>query len=267
VVADLADPHSPPFESGTLLLASLAAEDAKLGGINLVHELVHSALWSPRLWVYEGLAHFAEATYREEQGGRQAALDLLGIHRATFVEAEKDVSASAGKNAGQPLTTTFDEIYFRSKSAYVWWMLRDLVGDEALKSAIGKYRAGDDKDPKYVEQLVSSAAKRELGWFFDDWVYHDRGLPDILVHSAHPWKTDKATMITVTLENRGTAGAEVPFTVRCEGGDVTKRLQVRAKSTATTRVELPGTPTEILVNDGSVPESELSNNVYKISER
>jgi hypothetical protein len=265
VIADLADPHAAPFESGTLLLASMAAEDSKLAGINLVHELVHSAVWSPQPWVYEGLAHFAEATYREEQGGRQAALDLLGIHRATFLEAEKDVAASAGNNAGQPLATTFDEVYFRSKAAYVWWMLRDMIGDDALKSAVGKYRAADDKDPKYIEQLVGSSSKRDLGWFFDDWVYHDRGLPDFRVQSVHPWKTEKAVqMITVTLENLGTAGAEVPFTIRCEGGDVTRRLEVRSKSTATTRVELPGAPIEIVINDGSVPESDLTNNEFKI---
>jgi hypothetical protein len=264
-IADFADPHSAPFESGTLLLASMAAEDTKLAGINLVHELVHSAVWSPRPWVYEGLAHFAEAMYREEQGGREAALDLLGIHRATFLEAEKDVTAGPEKNVGQPLATTFDEVYFRSKAAYVWWMLRDMVGDEALKSAIGKYRPADDKDPKYVEQIVGSSGKRDLGWFFDDWVYHDRGLPDFRVQSVHPWKTEKAVqMITVTLENLGTAGAEVPFTIRCEGGDVTQRLEVRAKSTATTRVELPGTPIEIVVNDGSVPESDVTNNTFKV---
>ena len=264
-VADFADPHAAPFESGRLLIASMAAEDTKLAGINLVHELVHSALWSPRPWVYEGLAHFAEAMYREEQGGRQAALDLLGIHRATFLDEEKDVAAAPAKNAGEPLTTTFDEVYFRSKSAYVWWMLRDMVGDKALKAAIGKYQAADDKDPKYVEQLVEATAKRDLGWFFDDWVYHDRGLPDIKVQSAHPWKTEKTMMITVTLENQGAAGAEVPFTVRCDGGDVVRRLEVRAKSTATTRVELPGTPLEIVVNDGSVPESDVTNNVFKIA--
>ena len=62
-IADFADPHSAPFESGTLLLASMATEDTKLAGTNLVHELVHSAVWSPRPWVFEGLAHFAEAMY------------------------------------------------------------------------------------------------------------------------------------------------------------------------------------------------------------
>ncbi len=284
-IADLADPNSAPFESGTLLMASMAAEDSKLAGINLVHELVHSAMPSSRPWVYEGLAHFAEAMYRQEQGGRQAALDFLGLHRAAFLDSENEVSAALQKNAeqknvgqkivgeksaGQPLAGTFDETYYRSKAAYVWWMLRDMVGDDALKQAIRKYRAEDDNDndkaPKYVEQLIESAAKRDLGWFFDDWVYQDRGLPDFHVQSVHPWKTEKGVQfITVTLENLGNAGAEVPFTILFEGGEITKRIEVRAKGTATTRVELPGTAREIVVNDGSVPESDLTNNLFKIS--
>ena len=267
-IADFADPHSAPFESGTLLMASMAAEDSKLAGINLVHELVHSALPSSRPWVYEGLAHFAEAMYRQEQGGRQAALDFLGLHRAAFLDSEKEAAASPQKNAGQPLAGTFDETYYRSKAAYVWWMLSDMAGDDALKQAIRKYRAEDDKDPKYVEQLIESAAKRDLGWFFDDWVYQDRGLPDFHVQSVHPWKTDKGVQfITVTLENLGNAGAEVPFTIIFEGGEITKRIEVRAKGTATTRVELPGTASEIRVNDGSVPESDLTNNGFQIGAR
>jgi hypothetical protein len=265
-IADMADPHAAPYESGTLLLTSMAAEDADLAAINLVHELVHSALASPRPWVHEGLAHFAEAAFREKQKGRQGALVLLGIHRAAFLEPEKEVARSPQKNPGQPLATTFDETYYRSKAAYVWWMLRDLVGEAALKQAIGKYRAEDDRSPQYVEQLVEAATKRDLGWFFDDWVYHDRGLPDLHVQAVHPWKNEKGLQIvTVTLENLGSAGAEVPFTVRFTDGEVTRRMEVRAKSTATTRVEVPGVPTEVVVNDGSVPESDLTNNVFKIS--
>jgi aminopeptidase N len=166
------------------------------------------------------------------------------------------------------LATTFDESYYRSKAAYVWWMLRDMVGDEALKQAIHNYRAEDDndKDPKYVEHLIESAGKRDLGWFFDDWVYEDRGLPDVHVQSVHPWKTEKgAQLVTVTLENIGNAGAEVPFTIVFEGGEITKRIEVRAKGNATTRVELPGMASEIVINDGSVPESDLTNNSFKVS--
>jgi hypothetical protein len=266
-IADFADPHSAPFESGTMLMASMAAEDSKLAGINLVHELVHSSLTSSRPWVYEGLAHFAEAMYRQEQGGRQAALDFLGLHRAAFLDSEKELAESP-ESIGQPLVTTFSETYYRSKAAYVWWMLRDMIGDDALKSAIRKYRPqdDDDKDPKYVEQLIASASKRDLSWFFDDWVYHDRGLPDFRVQSAHPWTTDKGVQfVTVTLENLGNAGAEIPFTVSSARGDVTNRIEVRAKSTATTRVQLLAAPTQIEINDGSVPESDLTNNVFRIS--
>jgi hypothetical protein len=267
-IADLADPHAAPFESGSLLLASMAGPDKKLAELNLVHILVHSARPSPRPWIHEGLAHFAEALYRaDDQDGRQAALDFLGIHRATFLDAEKDVASAPQKNTGQPLATTYDESYYRSKAAYVWWMLRDMIGDNTFKQAIHKYRAQDDKDPKYVEQLVAAVTKRDLGWFFDDWVYHDRGLPDFRVLAAHPWKAEGGKeIVTVTIENLGNAGAEVPFTVRFVDGEIRQRIEVRAKSTATTRVELAGTPTEVIVNDGSVPESNLENNTFKISE-
>jgi aminopeptidase N len=165
-------------------MASMAAEDSKLAGINLVHELVHSALPSSRPWVYEGLAHFAEAMYREQQGGRQAALDFLGSAPGGVSGFGKRSGGRSSwrkndpqKNVGQPLATTFDETYYRSKAAYVWWMLRDMVGDDALKQAIAKYRAEDDKDPNMWSGLIEAAAKRDLGWFFDDWVYQDRGLP------------------------------------------------------------------------------------------
>jgi hypothetical protein len=271
-IADFADPKSAPFESGNLLMVSMAAEDSKLAGINLVHELVHSAIPSARPWVYEGLAHFAEALYRQQQVGRQAALDFLGLHRAAFLDSEKEVGAalqksSGQKTIGQPLATTFDETYYRSKAAYVWWMLRDMIGDTALRQALSKYRAEDDdnKDPKYVEKLIETSANRDLAWFFDDWVYHDRGLPDLKVQSVHPWVTEKGiSFITVTLENLGNAGAEVPFTLHFEGGEIMKRLEVRAKSTATMRVELPAAASEIVLNDGSVPESDLTNNVVSI---
>ena len=56
----------------------------------------------------------------------------------------------------------------------------------------------------------------------------------------------------------------MPVTLRMESGDVTKRLEVHAKSKATVRIEAATTPLEVVVNDGSVPESDVSNNVFKI---
>jgi hypothetical protein len=73
-----------------------------------------------------------------------------------------------------------------------------------------------------------------------------------------------AFMLTVTVNNMGTAGAEVPIMIKFAGGEVTKRLEIRAKDKATIRVETPGPAQEVRVNDGSVPERNLTNNTFKV---
>jgi hypothetical protein len=71
-------------------------------------------------------------------------------------------------------------------------------------------------------------------------------------------------MLTITLDNIGTAGAEVPLIVKFTGGEIMRRLEVHAKNKAVIRVETPAAPQEIVVNDGSVPESNRTNNVFKV---
>ena len=116
-----------------------------------------------------------------------------------------------------------------------------------------------------MPRLIAAQTQRDLEWFFDDWVYRDRGLPDFRVASAFPRQIlTEGYMITITVENLGGAGAEVPVTVRFKGGEVTKRLEVRAKGKGVIRVEVPRLAEEVVVNDGSVPESDMSNNTFKI---
>jgi hypothetical protein len=269
-VVELFDPGASPFESGAMLLTPLGDTDPKLLQIALVHELTHAAFPSNRPWIYEGLAHFAQAAYRERQGNRQSALDFLGLHRSAVVAAEKVVAERPKDASAQEeslIATSVDEFY-RSKAAYVWWMLRDMLGEDTLKKVVASYRADEDTDPAYVQRLVEAQSKRDLQWFFDDWVYHDRGLPDFRVESAFPRKASQDNyLVTVTAENLGAAGAQVPVTVRFEGGELTQRVEVRAKAKGVVRVATPKPPTEIVVNDGSVPESDMSNNVYKIESR
>ena len=64
------------------------------------------------------------------------------------------------------------------------------------------------------------------------------------------------------MDDLGAAGAEVPVLVNFDGGSVTKRLEVRAKSKATIRIEIPAAAKEVIVNDGSVPESDAANNTF-----
>jgi hypothetical protein len=116
-----------------------------------------------------------------------------------------------------------------------------------------------------MPHVIQAQTQKDLEWFFDDWVYRNRGLPDFKVVSAFTRKTlPEGYMLTITVANLGGAGAEVPLTVKFAGGEVTKRLVVRGKSNSVIRIEVPKTPDEIVVNDGSVPESDTTNNVFKI---
>ena len=155
---------------------------------------------------------------------------------------------------------------YRIKAMYVWWMLRDMVGDAALQRALKKYRAAEDKDTAYMPDLIHQEAKRNLEWFFDGWLYRDRGLPDFRVDAVFPRATLNTTyVVTVTVANDGDAAAEVLVIVHAEGGQHQKKLLVKGKSKAVERIEVPTTPTEAVVNDGSVPESNRNNNSMAIT--
>ncbi len=265
-VIDLPNPDAAPFESGAMLMTPLTNRDSKLAGLAAAHQLTHASFLSFRPWIEEGLAHFAQALYLEHEKNRQAALDYMGVHRSAFTHLEKPATEPRSDDAAaHSLINTTDEELYRSKAMCVWWMLRDMVGDAALKKAIAAYRPEDDKETAYVQRLIAAQTQRDLEWFFDDWVYRDRGLPDFKVESAFPRKTLTNTFIvSVTVDNLGNAGAEVPVIVKTAGADVVRRLEVRAKSKATLRIETPSAPVEVVVNDGSVPESDMTNNVFKV---
>ncbi len=266
--ADLLDPSAAPFESGALSLTPLADSNSLRAGLAAAHQLTHAAFLSFRPWIEEGLAHFAQALYLEREKGRQAALDYMGLHRSALTEIEASTTTPRSEDeANRSLVNTTNEELYRSKAMCVWWMLRDMVGESALKKAIAAYRPEQDKEPSYMPRLIEAQTQRDLEWFFDDWVYRDRGLPDFKIESAFSRKTmNDSYMLTITLDNLGTAGAEVPILVKFAGGEIRKRLEAHAKNRAVIRVEVPAAPQEIVVNDGSVPESKMTNNTFKIEQ-
>jgi hypothetical protein len=264
--ADLPDLKAAPFESGALLLTPLSGEGSKLAGLAAAHQLTHASFLSFRPWIEEGLAHFAQALYLEREKGRPAALEYMGLHRFALGEIEAPTTVPRPEDeANRSLVNTTSGELYRSKAMYVWWMLRDMVGEAALKKAIAAYRPEQDQEPSYMQRLIAAQTQRDLEWFFDDWVYRDRGLPDFKVESAFSRKTlTDAFMLTITVDNLGTAGAEVPVIINFTGGQMMRRLEVHAKSKAVIRVEVPAAEQEIVVNDGSVPESDMTNNTFKI---
>jgi hypothetical protein len=267
LIADLPNPDATSFGSGSLLLTPLAGPGAQRSGLAVAYQLTHVAFWSVRPWIDEGLAHFAQALYLEHEKGRPAALDYMVAHRSGLVQIESTAAGSQPTDSSsRSLVNTANEELCGSKALSVWWMLRDMIGDAALKKAIALYRPDQDHDASYMPRLIQAQTQVDLAWFFDDWMYHDRGLPDFKVESAFSKKTTNGTfMVTVTADNLGSAGAEVPVIVKFSSGEISKRLEVPAKNRATIRVETPAAPQEIVLNDGSVPESDMTNNNFTLA--
>jgi hypothetical protein len=257
-----------PFDSGAMFFTPLNS-DRQGAEVAMAHPLVHARLDSPRLWIEEGLAHFAQALVREHQDGRKAALDYLQQFRPAVAEAERQArpasSASGAESGGEPLIRSTDEVYYRGKAMFVWWMLRDMAGDAALQHVLGQYRAADDKEPGYLQRLLETQTKRSFAWFFDDWVYRDRGLPEFHIVSASPRELLTGQIgVTVTVENTGGAGAEVPVFIPVQNGEALQRLRVPARAQTAIRITVPALPREAVVNDGSVPEGSESNSHFEI---
>ena len=277
-VIELADPNANPYQSGSILFTPLRQSQTATLQLLLLPTQVAARFHSPHLWLQEGMERLLQCVLVDTRSGRKAALDFLDEYREPLVKAEEAAhpkSDSSSKiiepanSADNTLLNTNDEILLRGKGSFVLWMLHDMVGDTAMQSALGKYHSGADKDPSYFQRLIQTASKRDLEWYFDDWVYRDRGLPDFHVNSAYtrPLLTEataKSFLVTVTIENHGGAGAEVPVLIQSTSGEKIVRVLVKAGQKESGRMEVPVAPDKVKVNDGSVPEANVDNNVYDV---
>jgi hypothetical protein len=179
--------------------------------------------------------------------------------------------ASPGIGAGQPLALAISPIYYRTKATYAFWMLRDVAGDAALSAALRAYDPTADNSLGYLrdhgpgsfEKLLEQASvRRDLSWFFADWVDADKGLPDLTIDSVFPSPAQTGNyLVAVNISNAGYASAEVPVTVKSGANSVTQRVVVPGHGKAIQRILILGKPVEVQVNDGTVPETQASVHV------
>jgi hypothetical protein len=267
---DLLDHAGQPFEDGTLLVTPLHLAEVSTLTPVMVHTLAHAWFGSSHAWLDEGVAQFLSLLWVETNEGRQAGIDWLQAAAPALALAEPSPSARAAQ--GQSLIDASSDVYYRTKAAAVLWMLRSITSDEALKKALQTYRHNHtaDTSAEGFEKVLEEASHQDLRWFFDDWVYHDRGLPDLSIAYVTPrslpeqgGKSD-GWLVGVNVRNDGDAVAEVPVTVRSGTLTATERLRIPARSNAATRVLFQGIPEEVIVNDGTVPEVGDSVHVKKV---
>lgn len=328
-ILDLPVPGATGFADGSLLVTPLNTDAPAVLAPALVQPLASS--WLPAgiaaPWLRDGLPAFLQAVWVERTTGRSAALSALAgsFHtlRAQAAAPESGFSSSQGSDPlperGVPLASCGDPLCARAKAAYVFEMLLGMLGDAALQQAISGWavqqaqlpgRSAAEESTAMKDLLQRVAGKRDLRWFFANWVDADRGLPDLTIVTVAPRRVERSApgnylpqarrpvagpigaepvaptdprdmserdaealavanggaagpapgswLVAVEVQNNGSADAEVPVTVRSGSLTNTLPLRVAAHSRATVRVPFEANPEEVLVNDGSVPESRAA---------
>ncbi|HET7346027.1 MAG TPA: hypothetical protein VFJ10_01775, partial [Acidobacteriaceae bacterium] len=195
----------------------------------------------------------------DSTSGHDAAMENLNAGRQALALAEP---ASPGQGGGQDLLHASNPVYYRTKAVYVLWMLRNLIGDKALASALQAYRPQDDTHDDSFERLAEKFSGSDLRWFFDNWVYQDRGLPDLSIEGVYPTaEAHQQFLVATAIRNDGYAEAWVPLTLKAGDAAVTNWVRVPAHGQITHRMLFQQSPTEVDLNDGSVPE--VSDSVHQ----
>lgn len=269
VLVGLPDSGDLPFEDRNVLWLPLQANpSADTVGPVLAHMWSHAYFVSSRPWLDEGVAQWMTLLWIEQRAGRATAIAQMDSTRGALALAE---TSDPGIDPGQSLINAWSDIYYRDKASDVLWMLRDIAGDTAMAKALQSYDPARDHEPSYFQALLQKASGKDLEWFFDDWVYRDRGLPDLHIVSAYrrPILTKNSAirnyLVSVDVRNDSFCAAEVPVTVDSTLTTQTKRLFIPSHARAALRILLDSEPVNVTVNDGSVPEVRTSRHRLPIS--
>ncbi len=276
----LLDHAGAPFQDGAFLAARLSPNATPEGiAPELVRGMTHAFFSAPApasLWLDEGLPEFMSLLSLERTSGRAKAIAQLQQNALSVALAEPDLLAHPTLT-GTPLVQADADVMLRLKAGAVLWQLRELLGDEIFRLCLTTYRhsleltPGLARDPNAFEKSIEHTSGHDLSWFFADWVYRDRGLPDLTITQVNPRPMLPTAghpggyIVPVEVRNEGFAAAYVPVMVRSGELTATEHLLVPGRSSASTRVIFEGRPETVQVNDGSVPEQRSSVHTLAIN--
>ncbi len=290
--------NGQPFEDGPLVVAPLASLGEADALPALTFSLLHAWVQSGRPWVDEGLAQFFALVQVEQERGRDAMVAQLAEMLKPVVLAQASVrdaaqapaasaesqaafSSSAAAVTGEPLIATGSELFYRRKAAAVWLMLREIAGEQALQVTLQAWRGREpvrgetaEENALALEAMLEKNSGKDLRGIFEDWVLHDRGLPELTLTQVSPRQLPATAsgrsggwLTAITVNNAGGAMADVPVIVSAGSFSTTVRLTVPGGSSATARVQTEAVPTEVQVNDGITPEVKVSVHRRAVRER
>jgi len=203
----------------------------------VIHEIAHQwwgnsvteADWDD-VWLSEGFATYFTLLYVEHEQGRDAMVErLLESRQKIFAfQAEHPQYRLVHDNLDDMSQVLTGHIY--QKGAWVLHMLRGLLGDDVFRRGIREYyrlyRDGNSTTADF-RQVMEEASDRDLGWFFDQWLYRGGGLEvagtwswadgALVLELRQTQDSPQLFRMPITVEVVGTDGVSAMHTVELEG--------------------------------------------------
>lgn len=200
--------------------------------LGIAHELAHQwlgdlvscATWND-IWLNEGGASWSEALWLEWAQGESAYLQRMRRFRDSYLEGMPGVMELP--LYAPPMSQLFYYPTTYAKAAWVYHMLRRLLGDSlffpALRNYMERHRYGSAETEDLLESLARDVPAPPVPWrtFFDQWVY-SAGHPILEIVPSVSALDGNTYLVRCLLRQRqeGTAVPQVfvmPFVLRFFG--------------------------------------------------
>ncbi len=152
----------------------------------VAHELAHQWFgdlmtckdWS-HIWLNEGFASYFDPLFAEHDRGQDAfRLDMEGALKS-YLDSDRTYRRPIVETRYESSTAMFDGMTY-AKGACVLHMLRGLLGDSVWWKGLRSYVAAHKLQVVETDDFrkaMEAASRKDLKWFFDQWVYRGRPPP------------------------------------------------------------------------------------------
>lgn len=225
----------------------------------VAHQYAHGIFASNEwrdAWLDEGFASFLSSWFVEQHGND--GVWRSSLEQATRTPQELLATPVATPAADFPTFPAYNAMSY-GKGSIVFYMLRELIGEEAFRRGLRTYYERHRLSHVTEHDLrrsLEAAAGTDLGWFFEQWLHRTAAL-DFAVDSVTAERgRDGRWRVRFAVTREGDAW--MPVTVRV--GAETRRLEGREPRQV---VEIVTTdqPAEVVVDpDYQVLETDKNNN-------
>jgi hypothetical protein len=228
------------------------------------HQYAHGILASNEwrhAWLDEGMASFLDMWFEEVEGAAPA--EVWGGSIATVAEFDAMGTAEVvDQHAAEFSSYDAYSSMSYTKGSVVLYMLRELLGEDVFRRGLKEYYARNrfgHPGPAQFRLAMESAARRDLRWFFDQWLFRTATL-DYAITDAATEQVEGGWRTTVTVERSGDAWMPVDVLV----GPERVRLESRDREQTVT-VTTADRPAGVELDpDGKIVDTDPSNDTRSL---